>query len=265
MTYKELWDRIMKDTDFEKNAAQSITEQIDEELAKKKPDYEKIAELSEQYSELVGADEEIQSSSDEHCRRILAAARKQNPKKCLFKKIIGLAASLVFILATANCYTVSAYNMNIFKAIVHYASNGFSVDFVSKTAVNDDPYGIRSECEKYGIFAEVPTYLPQGFELTNIAYNDYGICNDVRFNYNSKDMEITIDYQLYTNPEDISNTGFPSDDFNIKEIEINGRPAVISEEDDQFTLVYAKDDILLTIFTQNVPYEECHKITDSIK
>lgn len=265
MTDKELWDRIMKDTEFEKNAAQSISEQIEQEMTKKKPDYDKIAELSAQYSELVGTDEEIESSFDEHCRKILAAVQRYSPKRSFLKKIIGLAASLIVILATANCYTVSAYNMNIFKAIVHYANNGFSVDFTNKTVTDDDPYGIKAECAKYGIHPEVPTYLPEGFEILEINHERVGVETTIDFLYHKEDMTIGIYYDIFDNKEDMSSVGYPSDYFNMSEIEINGYPAITSKEDGQYTLVYGKNNILLTIYTVNVPYSECDKIIESIR
>ncbi|MBQ9209114.1 MAG: DUF4367 domain-containing protein [Oscillospiraceae bacterium] len=48
-------------------------------------------------------------------------------------------------------------------------------------------------------------------------------------------------------------------------IESNGYPAVVSKEDGQYTLVYGKNNILLTIYTVDVPYSECEKITESIR
>ena len=51
----------------------------------------------------------------------------------------------------------------------------------------------------------------------------------------------------------------------MEQITINNKPAVISKEDGQFTLVYKNNDTLMTIFTQNIPYTECDKIIESIK
>ena len=265
MTNKELLEKISKDIALDRGRTEKISEEINDELKKKQPDYDKIAELSKQYCEVIGADEEVDSNSKEHCKAIIAAARNYNPRKHILRRFIGIAASLLFILVSANCYTVSALKMNLFKAIIHYANGGFSVDFTSDTETNDDPYGIKAECAKYGIYPEVPTYLPEGFELSSVTHNDFGICSDLSYNFDYNNMQITIDYQLYTNSEDMANTGFPCDEFNIEEITINGKPAIISKEDNQFTLVYAMNDILLTIFTQDVPYEECYKITESIK
>ncbi len=78
-------------------------------------------------------------------------------------------------------------------------------------------------------------------------------------------MTIGVYYDVFNDPEEIKKVKYPSDYFNISEIEINGCSAFVSKEDNQFTLSYPKDNVLLSIFTVNVPYEECDKIIESIK
>ena len=146
MTDKELLNMVLKDNSFEKEAALSISEQISKELEKTAPDYNKISELSRNYADLIDTDEDIILRSEEHTQKILSAARKYSPKKRLFRRFLGIAASLVLITFSANCYTVAALNMNIFKAIVHFANKGFSVEFTSEEEINNDPYGIKAEC-----------------------------------------------------------------------------------------------------------------------
>lgn len=266
MTDKELFEKIMSDHDLEKKAADMIKEQIDAELAKKSPDYDRIAELTAQYAELVGADEEITARSEEHCREIIATSEKYRPRKRVFKHFAVIAASVAVIMLSANCVTVAAFNMNIFKAIVHYASGGFSVDFTTAPVdENPDPYGIRAECTKYGISPEVPTYLPEGFEIYEINHERLENKETIDFLYHKGDTSIGIYYNVFDDPDDMSSVKYPSDYFNISEIEINGSTAIVSKEDDQLTLVYGKDNILMTIFTVDVPYAECDKIIESIR
>lgn len=265
MTNKELLEKISEDIALDRGRAEKISDEINDELKKKKPDYDKIAELSKQYCEIIGADEEIDSSSEEHCKAIIVAARNYSPRKRILRRFIGIAASLLFILVSANCYTVSALKMNIFKAIVHYANGGFSVDFTSDTETNDDPYGIKAECAKYGIYPEVPTYLPEGFELYEVNYDELGKDSVIDFLFHKDNMTIDISYDMFSDLAEMSKVGYPSDYYNISEIEINGSSAVVSKEDGQFTLVYAKGNILMSIFTTELNYEECDKIVDSIK
>lgn len=268
---KELLELIMNDMQHEKDELNKLSAQIDEELAKKSPDYDKIAELSKQYSYLIGADEQIAEREEEHIAKILKAARESKPRRITtVKKFTSIAAAVGIFLLTANFISVAALDMNIFKAVVRYTEGGFSVSFNENNIAEEhnsdtDPYGIRAECEKYGIYPEVPTYLPEGFELSSCEQFDLGVCKDVSFYYENKEEHMHLSFKLYNNAEDMDNTGFPSDYFNIEQIEVNGRPAVTSREDNQYTLVYAQGNILMMIFTQDVPYFECDKITKSIK
>ena len=263
---KELANLMLADKDFEKHAAEKISERVDRELSKKNPDYDLIAELSNGYAELVGADERVKARSEQHINEIISKARHQKPRKNVRIKTITAVAAFAAFFFTANCISVAAFDMNIFKAVVKYTDNGFSVNFSrEEPQENSDPYGIKAECEKYGIYPEVPAYLPKGLELTSSEYTDLGICKQVAFYYKNSEKEITMYYQLYNNTDDMSNTGIPSDYFNLEEIKINGRPAITSKEDNQYTLVYANNTLLLTLFAQNISYDECDIITKSIK
>ena len=61
MTNKELLEKISKDIALDRGRTEKISEEINDELKKKQPDYDKIAELSKQYCEVIGADEEVDS------------------------------------------------------------------------------------------------------------------------------------------------------------------------------------------------------------
>ena len=78
-------------------------------------------------------------------------------------------------------------------------------------------------------------------------------------------MSIGVYYNLFDDPDNMNKVGFPSDKFNIEEIIVNGKPALTSKEDNQLTLVYSTGNLLMTIFTVDVPYSECDKIIESIK
>ena len=106
--------------------------------------------------------------------------------------------------------------------------------------------------------------MPEGFEVLEINHEVLDNEQMFTFLYHNEDMSIGIYYDIFNSQNEIKNIKYPSDDFNISEIEINGYPAVVSKEDGQCTLSYAKDNVLLSIFTVNVPYEECDKIIESI-
>lgn len=261
-TDKELIELMREENKRDKTKADEVSAEIDREIRKAKPDYDRIAELSELYAELTGEHEKVQDSRSEHIQSI-DTAMKNTRSKPVYMRFLTVAACIAMILFSANCVTVYAFDMNIFKAIVHFTQGGFSVHY---DTVNDDSYGIRAECEKHGIYgAEVPTYLPDGFELETSEYMDLGVCDNVSFYYVKEGQRIKISYQMYKNAEDMQNTGYPSDYFNVEEINIHGKSAVVSKEDNQYTLVYANGNLLMIVFTQDVDYEECQKLTESIE
>ncbi len=87
--------------------------------------------------------------------------------------------------------------------------------------------------------------------------------NTVRFIYWKDNQNFSIDYTRYWN--EVDRIGIPSDHYNISETEVNGSPAIVSKEDNQYTITYQKDKTVFFMFAQDVPYDECEKIVESIK
>ncbi|MDE6502252.1 MAG: DUF4367 domain-containing protein, partial [Ruminococcus sp.] len=128
----------------------------------------------------------------------------------------------------------------------------------------DDPYGFIAKLAEYGIEFETPHYIPEGFVLTEVSTNvNENVANSVRFLYEYKQQTISLSYKIFWN--DVSNIVIPSDHYNISETEVNGSPAIISKEDDQYTITYQNGKTVFVMFTVDVPYDECEKIVASIK
>lgn len=87
--------------------------------------------------------------------------------------------------------------------------------------------------------------------------------NSVHFVFECKDKKISISYKILWNG--VNDIVIPSDHYNISETEVNGSPAIISKEDDQYTITYQKDKTVFIMFTVDVPYNECEKIVASIQ
>ncbi len=272
MTDEELIEMLKNDPDFKNKFAFLISEIIEKEMSEKSPDYNKIDHLSELYCKITGADKIIEQRSEAHVQKILDEARKIKPKRKRYGiKTLTAAAASVVLLLSANAVSTSAFGVNIFKQVIHYDGKGVSISYSnienseSETLTDSDPYHIKEECNKYGIVPETPMYLPEGFEIYNVENFSFYDETSVSINYEKDDMKIIIGYYLFDNIEDMSRQKFPCDYFNITNIQINGCPAIVSKEDDQYTLVYAKDNLLMSIYMINVPYEECDKIINSIK
>lgn len=140
-----------------------------------------------------------------------------------------------------------------------------SAEYAAEEYTDEDKYGIKVECEKYGIYPEVPHYLPEGFELYKVEHHSFENNNNIEFQFRCGDDKINIGYDMFTDKSEMSEVGFPSDHFNLEKIEINDREAITSKEDGQFTLVYPCDNILMSIYTKTLSYDECDKIAQSIR
>lgn len=271
---QELAETIISDK-YEETAAKDILDMLNKERSKSQEmqDFKKIAELTHVYAEVTDTENKLTSSSDEEISKILKLTQIRTtgsrPKfKRKFKALLTTGIAAAFLIG-ANCISVYAFNMNIFSAIIHMTKGGFSVEFKEPEKVElptseNDPYGIIAECAKYDIYPETPHYLPEGFYLEHTEHNTGSAYNLVMFVFNNADKEsIAITYTLYHNQ--IGQIGIPSDEYNISETTVNGTPAIVSKEDNQFTIAYIKDKTKYMIFTQDLDYEECDKIVDSIK
>ena len=280
---RDAWSDFLN-TDLKEQFIREINRALDEELKKpaKKRDYDKIEELTKTYTELMGTEAQVEASMQCCISEFKSKAR---PKRKITRRmrIVFATISVAVLLFIMNIITVSAFNMNVFSFIVHITDKNFSVNsslFVSEVSADDiielpvsadDPYGIIAECAKYGISSETPHYLPEGYVLTECDYS--GILSysaDIQFTFTNQHntrQTITFSYELYEEEEKISHTKFSNSEHCLSEIEINDRPAILAEEqnDKQFTVVYPIDTLLITIFTQDISKEEINQIINSIK
>ena len=270
----ELAQNITNDRELTKNAYQYIKAQLDEEMAKpvKNRDYEKIASLSADLCALIDGEpetNEVDNGINKLYNRISEYEKnRRKPSVRVVRKMIPVVC-VAAVMLVANCFTVSAFGKNVFSVVIEFAQGGFSIDFNKRNDVielptsEDDPYGIIAECAKYEIYPETPHYLPDGFELTLITNDVNEHSNYAKFVFKNEDKVIALTYTRYWN--DVIQTGIPSDHYNITETTVNGYPAIISKEDNQFTLTYQVDKTVILIFTQDVDYAECEKIAASMK
>lgn len=276
MIMKKLAQDITSDKDFEKNAFLHLKKQLDEETAKprSKRNYDKITVLTAEICELTDGDSEphddLQVGRQKLYNKISEYDRKKNKTSVrTLRKILPVLCAAAVMLA-ANCISVMAWDMNIISAVIEFTQGGFSVDFgknehevIELPTSEDDPYGIIAECAKYDIYPETPHYLPEGFKLSMSTNNISDYSNDVKLVYTKGNKSITFDVTRYW--DEVGQIGIPSDKYNITETTVNGYPAIISKEDNQFTLAYQIDKTVIYIFTQDVDYAECDKIVASIK
>lgn len=272
MNNKNIIEKVLSETDsFQDKSAVELREVLDKELSKpdKQVDYELVDELATAVIEAEGK-ERLTADVDAELNKLHERTSRCNRTIHLPKWIMGLSAACV-ILFCANCISVSAWDMNIISAVIEFTKGGFSVDFqknkseiIELPTSEDDPYGIIAECAKYDIYPETPYYLPDGFCLKFIDSNvNEDFANTVVFVFVKDNMAISLNFQQYWN--EVGQIGIPSDHYNISETEVNGNAAVISKEDNQYTITFQNDKTVFLMFTKDVPYDECDKIVASIR
>ncbi len=267
---KDLADKINVDKEFTVEAYNYIKTELDRETLKplRKRDFDRIEQLTSQLAEL-SRDDYTPDNTDRLYERIRSYESSTKKPVNIFKRFIPVLCCFVLVF-TANCVSVAAWNMNIVSALIEFTKGGFAVDFdkpkeeIHLPTSKNDPYGFIAKLAEYDIEFETPYYIPDGFVLTEVDTNlNENYANTVRFNFRKDNQTINIDYVRYWN--DVGQIGIPSDYYNISETEVNGSPAIISKEDNQYTITYQKGKIVFYMFTQDVSYDECEKIVKSIK
>lgn len=262
----------MQKRNFEQEALGELNRMLDEEMAKphKMRDYAKIEEISRACAAVMGDAEQEKEAMQQGYETLTAALHKPRIRMTRRFKAAAVLAGAAVLMVGANIFTVAAYDMNLFSALVKITEGGFAlnpqpeIDKLPVTAA--DPYGIKAECAKYGITEVLaPTYLPEGFVLEGVEHNNTeGYLIDVNFYYyNAEHSVIQISYNQWNDETLYGST--PSDHLNLTETTIHDYPAIISKEDGQYVLVFRNDTNLETqIWMDGVDYEECDKIVASL-
>lgn len=125
MKHDDIINNLMND-----NIIDDIQADIDAELEKSEPDYDKIAELSALICDISGetlSESEIDKNITEISEKY-DEQEKRSKIKILYQWISALSACIVLVLAL-NAYTMVSFGENIFKAVVEMTQSGFSIDF----------------------------------------------------------------------------------------------------------------------------------------
>ena len=268
---KNLAEKINADREFTMEAYNYIRSELDKETTKplRKRDFDRIEQLTAQLNELTGDNSDSeQPDTSELYKRIRNYEKTSKKPFSVMKRFAPVLCCMVLVLA-ANCITVLAYDMNIISAVIKFTQGGFSVDFGNQPekivlpTSEDDPYGLIAKLAEYDIEFETPHYIPEGFTLSRIGNNENSSATSVTFDFYNGEQSINISYDKFHN--EVGQIGIPSDHYNISETEVNGSPAIVSKEDNQYTITFQKDKTVFFMFTQDVPYDECEKIVESIK
>lgn len=266
--------RIMDDRQFNQEAMVELNRMLDQEFSKPEHerDYQKIDEITQACAVIMGDEGKEQAVINAGIYKLekVTSSRPIRIKRRL--RYLAIAVAAATMLLTANLYTVLAYQQDLLTVIVERTQNSFSVKYPEMEKIElpttpDDPYGIKTECAKYKLGDVLaPAYLPEGFELRNCEHDvTEGYSTSVWFAfYRDRKEVIKITYNYYE--ESSVSSAFPCDDFNLTEIEIQGKPAVVSKEDEQCTLAFRVNaNLEITVYTNHLDYQESDKVIKSLK
>ena len=273
MNSKNIIENVPRESEsFRDKSASELREMLDRELSKpdKQIDYGLVDRLTTSVLEVEGR-KRLAVDVDDELDKFRNRVSKRNRKFFLPKWAVSLSVACI-VLFCANCISVLAWSMNIFKALVDFVQGGVLIGFedrqeesvIELPTSENDKYGIREKCAEYGVYPLVPEYLPDGFQLSDITIDDENSFTLLVFSYVSGKRKISISYTKYHDSKDIPSILVPSDTHNITEKEINGQTMYILEEDNQFTATFLKNDIMYLIFTDRLEYKENDKIIKSL-
>ena len=257
-------EKIRSEVFLEEIISEELEKQLDLELKKPSPDYDLVDELTKAILESRGkAVKEIDVKPE------IQAIRQRKIKRIRFPKWAVTVSAACVVLIGANMFSVSAWDMNIFSAIVKFTKGGMSVNLnqniIELPVSEGDPYGIKAKCAEYDIFPLTPHYLPEGFELVDFYSDINEVLSDICFFYQKGNVKLNITYTKYNDSENVHSVGIPTDTYNLQETEVNGQTMFISKEDNQFTATFLNDDIVCIVTSNKLDYDECQKVIKSMK
>ena len=268
--------------DFSKADRETIAEMqhlIEQERRKPadKRDYDLIEQLTAVIYEATSSVDlsEIAEQNIAEIEKISMEKTRDVQRTRWTRRFVGMAACAMLFIGL-NAWTLHVYGMGLPKTIYQMTKGGISFqmtdldsNIIELPVSEDDPYGIRTECEKHGFSPLTPAYLPNDLVLSVLDSND-ATTTAVNFIYrNSQDPSKTVsfNYTYIAEQQRFEDTdfGFPSDEHNIRTEEINGKTVLISWEDGVFHAAFCDSNkhIVYQISTNYIGYDESYQMLRS--
>lgn len=283
MNNDDLIKKISEDNETENLILSQLRIQLDEEMKKpfKKRDYNKIEALSCEIAELSIGRKNLEAKASAGAS-LLKQKLEENPDEKIRRKrihpalaAVGCFAAVIIVL---NTISLTAFGMNIFSAAVKFTKGAISFSLSDDSLQDNKPgtstdmpqeqldaYGIKAKCIEHNVSAEVPHYLPEGFELDDFIYDKLSVSDDLYFYFTNGEAAVNITFQSYHDPEDIPDQIIPSETYDVSDIEINGHSGYIIKENNQFTALYQSESTVCIYYASGVDYDEFIQIINSIE
>ena len=276
MQIEELIEIIRNNPNAEQDMLAEMQELLQEETEKPEEErnYDSIAALSAAITNALMPRAEQEAVIQSGMKKILN--RNSVPKKTNIRRMwiapLTAACACVILLIGTNAWSLHATGVGILTRTYRFFCNSFSFDFSDTentvsldTGEHDDPYGIRTECEKYGFSPLVPQYIPEKFALTVTEHNEKKY-QDVYFTFKNGNKLIFVFYRYYLNPNDVQmhGWGLPSDTHNVSELVLNGVTVTVAQEDQQYHAMFLLNNTIVGLHTKGIDYSEADQILRSM-
>ena len=262
--------------DADRQMLAELKAMLDAEIQKpySKRNYDLMAELSAAITDATITKAKYEESINKGLEIQQHIIQKRKEKKHRWVRPLAVACSCLVILLVSNALAIHVTGSNLLELTYSIFDDRVEFQYPSSEsshslefpATEDDPYGIRAECEKDGFSPLVPHYLPEGFVQDQISHSNGKQIAACSFVYRNGKELISLEYRFFYDEKSLTETtfGIPSDKHNITELDINGIKIVISKEDGQFTSVFTTQQVSYTLYTENLAYEESEKILHSL-
>jgi hypothetical protein len=165
---------------------------------------------------------------------------------------------------------MKVFGQNMFSSAYQITKGGIIISTAEPSESDElvvspsDPYGMKTKCAEYGFFPDTPSYIPEGFKLEFISEDSDDYSDMLFFSYKKDNAKLNFVYVNYKTDDIIPSIGFPTDTYNVEEVESDDHITYILKEDKQFTASFITRRIKHSMFSENLDYTECQKILDSL-
>lgn len=276
----------MQNHDFEKlihsnpQAAVTMLESLlDDERNKPdaEKDYDRIAALTAAISSVYMSEDSQDQAEQSGVEAVLhrTAEKPQRISRPKWLCPVSAACACLILLFGLNAWSVRATGANLWKRIYAFWDGSVAFTFNSEEhtdsavpplPVQEDPFGIRAECEKYGLSPRVPQYLPEGFAQKNAVCNDTEDEHSLMFDYRKADACVQLYYRLYPDAAAAQNSKWmlPSETQGLSELEFSGVTVTVTQIGQQYWAMYRLDNVVCAMLTENLDFTESEKILRSM-
>lgn len=189
---------------------------------------------------------------DEPTAEIISIKKARKGLNRTIKSIISVAAVLCVILA--GSVTAKALGYDIWDAVIVWTKDTFGFE----TTVNEPkptPYvkqiseelvDLKNLMTEHGLSkALIPGYIPEGYKLTNLKYDDFNDADTIFCQLSNGSNDIMLIYRVYSG--DSTSFQLEKDDLSPEKYESGGTKYYIMSNMDDYFVTWLSDNVECTI------------------